>query len=76
MKNVGTTSRLGENGRKMGGKWQKNGKKYPFLTVPFPPIFLAAENLSHSLFLKMNSPHFTDGKLEFLPLTDTNRHGG
>ena len=61
--------------RKMGGKWRK-WAKYPFFKVPFSPFFRRSKIFHSAPFVKMRLPHSPTGKWEFLPLTDTHRHGG
>ena len=63
-----------ENGTRMGENSGKNWTKYQFFPVPFP-ICPEVEDLPHSSLVKASSPYSSTGKWEFLPLTDTHRHG-
>ena len=65
-----------ENRTKTGGKWEENGIKYPFFTVPFPPFSRRSKTFPPVPFVKISAPHSPTGKWEFLPLTDTHCHGG
>ena len=70
-----------ENGTKVGEKMrekrEKNGTKYPFFKVPFPPFFFRRAKLFPTVpCVKISSPHFPTENWAFLPLTDTHRHGG
>mmetsp|Transcript_41392 Transcript_41392/g.69703 ORF Transcript_41392/g.69703 Transcript_41392/m.69703 type:complete len:377 (+) Transcript_41392:90-1220(+) len=60
----------------MGGKPEGNGSKPPFFTVPFSPFFRGSKIFPPVPFIKMNPPHSPTAKWDFLPLTDTHRHGG
>ena len=66
-KNWGKWRKKEENGGN-GGKWEKNGTKCPFFTLPFSHIVREVKDLPIS--------SLTDGKLGILPLTGTHCHGG
>ena len=48
--------------RKMGGKWEESGTKYPFSSSPNFPIFLKAEDLPLSSLCNNQLTALTDGK--------------
>ena len=64
-----------ETETKMGERWEKNGTKYPFCTVPFCPFFRRSKIFFTVPFVKISSPHSPTTKWEFLQFTDTHRHG-
>ena len=68
--------KTGQNRRKMRGKWDKNGTKYPFFTVPFPPFFQGLKIFPTVPFVNISSPHSPTEKWDFLPLPDIHCHGG
>ena len=62
---------IGQHGRKMGEKWDG----IPIFHSPISPIFPEVEDLPHSSLCKNQLTAVTDGKWDFLPLTDTHCHG-
>ena len=57
---------------RMGGK----GDEIPIFHSPILPIFGRSTTFPTVPFVKISSPHSPTEKWEFLPLTDTHRHGG
>ena len=51
-----------ENRRKTGQKWEKNGTRYPFFTVPFSPLFRRSKIFPTVPFVKAQPTALTDGK--------------